>query len=161
MKIRVGFGYDIHRLEVGNRLFLGGVEIPFSKGLAGHSDGDCLIHSIIDALLGALGEKDIGQHFPDTDDEYLNIRSTILLKKVAIMLNDRGTEVLNIDSVIVAEQPKLNTFIPEMKKNLCDILNIDRTSMGIKAKTNEGLDVIGRGEAIAAYVTVLIKMEEE
>lgn len=161
MKIRVGFGYDIHPLEEGKRLFLGGVEIPFSKGLAGHSDGDCLIHSIIDALLGAMGEKDIGQQFPDTDDEYLNIRSAILLKKVAIMLNDRGAEVLNIDSVIVAEQPKLNTFIPEMKKNLCNILNIDRTSLGIKAKTNEGLDAIGRGKAIAAYVTVLIKMEEE
>lgn len=161
MKIRVGFGYDIHRLEEGKRLFLGGVEILFSKGLAGHSDGDCLIHSIIDALLGALGEKDIGQQFPDTDDEYLNIRSTILLKKVAIMLNDRGAEVLNIDSVIVAEQPKLKTFIPEMKKNLCDILNIDRTSLGIKAKTNEGLDATGRGEAVAAYVTVLIKMDEE
>lgn len=161
MKIRVGFGYDIHRLEEGKRLFLGGVEIPFSKGLAGHSDGDCLIHSIIDALLGALGEKDIGQQFPDTDDEYLNIRSTILLKKVAIMLNDRGAEVLNIDSVIVAEQPKLNTIIPEMKKNLCDILNINRTSLGIKAKTNEGLDATGRGEAVAAYVTVLIKMDEE
>jgi len=161
LKIRVGFGYDIHRLEEGKRLFLGGVEILFSKGLAGHSDGDCLIHSIIDALLGALGEKDIGQQFPDTDDEYLNIRSTILLKKVAIMLNDRGAEVLNIDSVIVAEQPKLKTFIPEMKKNLCDILNIDRTSLGIKAKTNEGLDATGRGEAVAAYVTVLIKMDEE
>jgi 2-C-methyl-D-erythritol 2,4-cyclodiphosphate synthase len=161
LKIRVGFGYDIHPLEDGKRLFLGGVEIPFSKGLAGHSDGDCLIHSIIDALLGAMGEKDIGQQFPDTDDEYLNIRSAILLKKVAIMLNDRGAEVLNIDSVIVAEQPKLNTFIPEMKKNLCNILNIDRTSLGIKAKTNEGLDAIGRGKAIAAYVTVLIKMEEE
>jgi 2-C-methyl-D-erythritol 2,4-cyclodiphosphate synthase len=161
LKIRVGFGYDIHPLEEGKRLFLGGVEIPFSKGLAGHSDGDCLIHSIIDALLGAMGEKDIGQQFPDTDDEYLNIRSAILLKKVAIMLNDRGAEVLNIDSVIVAEQPKLNTFIPEMKKNLCNILNIDRTSLGIKAKTNEGLDAIGRGKAIAAYVTVLIKMEEE
>jgi 2-C-methyl-D-erythritol 2,4-cyclodiphosphate synthase len=161
LKIRVGFGYDIHPLEDGKRLFLGGMEIPFSKGLAGHSDGDCLIHSIIDALLGAMGEKDIGQQFPDTDDEYLNIRSAILLKKVAIMLNDRGAEVLNIDSVIVAEQPKLNTFIPEMKKNLCNILNIDRTSLGIKAKTNEGLDAIGRGKAIAAYVTVLIKMEEE
>ncbi len=161
MKIRVGFGYDIHRLEEGKRLFLGGMEIPFSKGLAGHSDGDCLIHSIIDALLGALGEKDIGQQFPDTDDEYLNIRSTILLKKVAIMLNDRGAEVLNIDSVIIAEQPKLNTVIPEMKKHLCDILNINRASLGIKAKTNEGLDATGRGEAVAAYVTVLIKMDEE
>jgi len=160
LKIRIGSGYDIHPLKAGRPLFLGGVEIPFKKGLAGHSDGDCLIHSIIDALLGALGEKDIGQYFPDTDEQYSNIYSIRLLEEIAGLLRDRRVEILNIDSVIVAEQPKLNDFIPEMKNLIGKALVISRTSIGIKAKTNEGLDAIGRGEAIAAYATVLIRKKE-
>jgi 2-C-methyl-D-erythritol 2,4-cyclodiphosphate synthase len=156
LKIKSGLGYDVHRLVEGRKLFLGGVEIPFAKGLLGHSDGDCLIHAIIDALLGALGERDIGQHFPETDNQYKDIRSTKLLEEVVEKLGRGKVKITHIDSLIIAEEPHLATFIPEMKKVLCAILQIGPKDLGIKARTNEGLDAIGHFEAIAAWATVLL-----
>ncbi|MFC2169188.1 2-C-methyl-D-erythritol 2,4-cyclodiphosphate synthase [Acidobacteriota bacterium] len=161
MKIRAGLGYDIHKLREGRKLFLGGVEIPFSKGLVGHSDGDCLIHAIIDALLGALGEKDIGQYFSDRDPKYKDVRSTELLRKIVAILKKSNVEILNIDSVVLAEKPKLAPFILNMKDILCPILNIGRDCLGIKAKTNEGMGIIGQQEAIAAWAQALIRRKEE
>ncbi|MCK4431550.1 MAG: 2-C-methyl-D-erythritol 2,4-cyclodiphosphate synthase [Candidatus Aminicenantes bacterium] len=158
MKIKTGLGYDIHKLEERRKLFLGGIEIPYHKGLLGHSDGDCLIHAIIDALLGAMGDKDIGQIFPDTDPEYKDIRSTELLNRIVSQLDGKNAEILNIDSIILAEEPHLSSYIPRMKEILCPILQIGQEDLGIKAKTNEGLGVIGQGEAIAAWAQVLIKL---
>ncbi len=157
MKIKTGLGYDIHRLVEGRKLFLGGVEIDFPKGLKGHSDGDCLIHALIDALLGAAGEKDIGQIFPDTDPRYNDIQSTVLLKKVVGMINEKDMEILSIDSIIIAEKPKLAPCIHQMKEILCPILGVGRDDLGIKAKTNEGLGEIGQGVAIASWAQVLVK----
>jgi len=157
LKIKTGLGYDIHRLVEGRKLFLGGVEIDFPKGLKGHSDGDCLIHALIDALLGAAGEKDIGQIFPDTDPRYNDIQSTALLKKVVGMINEKDMEILSIDSIIIAEKPKLAPYIHQMKEILCPILGVGRDDLGIKAKTNEGLGEIGQGVAIASWAQVLVK----
>lgn len=157
MKIKIGLGFDIHKLEKGRKLFLGGIEIPFPKGLVGHSDGDCLIHAIIDGLLGAAGEEDIGQLFPDTDPEYKDIRSTELLIETVCKLKERKIEIINIDSIIIAEEPKLASSIPQMKEILCPILRVEKDDLGIKAKTYEGLGAIGQGKAIAAWVHVLVK----
>jgi 2-C-methyl-D-erythritol 2,4-cyclodiphosphate synthase len=157
LKIKTGLGYDIHRLVEGRKLFLGGVEIDFPKGLKGHSDGDCLIHALIDALLGAAGEKDIGQIFPDTDPRYNDIQSTTLLKKVVGMINEKDMEILSIDSIIIAEKPKLAPYIHQMKEILCPIIGVGSDELGIKAKTNEGLGEIGQGVAIASWVQVLVK----
>jgi len=157
LKIKAGLGYDIHRLEEGRKLFLGGVEIDFPKGLKGHSDGDCLIHALIDALLGAAGEKDIGQIFPDTDPRYNDIQSTALLKKVVGMINEKDMEILSIDSIIIAEKPKLAPYIHQMKEILCPIIGVGSDELGIKAKTNEGLGEIGQGVAIASWAQVLVK----
>ena len=157
MKIKAGLGYDIHRLEEGRKLFIGGVEIDFPKGLKGHSDGDCLIHALIDALLGAAGEKDIGQIFPDIDPRYNDIKSTVLLKEVVGMINEKDMEILSIDSIIIAEKPKLAPYIHQMKEVLCPILGVGRDDLGIKAKTNEGLGEIGQGVAIASWAQVLVK----
>ena len=155
-KVRTGIGYDIHRLDVGHRLVLGGIEIPFSRGLVGHSDGDVLVHAVIDALLGAMGDKDIGQCFPDTNPVYRNIQSTELLVSVAIQLKQRDYEVSNIDSIVVAEEPKLAPFIPAMKDILCPILGLPVKDLGIKAKTREGLGDVGEGRAIAAWAVATI-----
>ncbi|NOR12706.1 MAG: 2-C-methyl-D-erythritol 2,4-cyclodiphosphate synthase, partial [Candidatus Aminicenantes bacterium] len=149
--MKSGLGYDIHRLVDGRKLFLGGIEIPFAKGLLGHSDGDCLIHAIVDALLGALGEKDIGHHFPETDSQYKDIRSTELLKVVVQRLEKNNTKIGHIDSLVIAEKPRLAAHIPRMKETLCAILRIGPEDLGIKARTNEGLDAVGHGEAIAAW----------
>jgi 2-C-methyl-D-erythritol 2,4-cyclodiphosphate synthase len=157
LKIKAGLGYDIHRLVEGRKLFLGGVKIDFPKGLKGHSDGDCLIHALIDALLGAAGEKDIGQIFPDTDPRYNDIQSTALLKKVIGLINEKDMEILSIDSIIIAEKPKLTPYIHQMKEILCPILGVGRDDLGIKAKTNEGLGEIGQGVAIASWAQVLVK----
>ena len=156
MIYRTGIGYDIHRLEEGRRLILGGVEVPHPRGLAGHSDGDVLIHAVIDALLGAMGERDIGQCFPDTNPVYKNIQSTELLVSIAIQLKQRDLEVVNIDSIIIAEEPKLNPYIPSMKNILCPILGVSLKDLGIKAKTQEGLGDIGEGRAIAAWATAML-----
>jgi 2-C-methyl-D-erythritol 2,4-cyclodiphosphate synthase len=157
LKVKAGLGYDIHRLVEGRKLFLGGVEIDFPKGLKGHSDGDCLIHALIDALLGAAGEKDIGQIFPDTDPRYNDIQSTALLKKIVGLINEKDMEILSIDSIIIAEKPKLAPYIHQMKEILCPILGVGRDDLGIKAKTNEGLGEIGQGVAIASWAQVLVK----
>lgn len=157
MKIKTGLGFDIHKLEEGRTLFLGGVEIPFPKGLVGHSDGDCLIHAIIDGLLGAAGERDIGQLFPDTDPKYKDIRSTKLLKEAVRRLKERKIEIINIDSIVIAEEPELAPSIPQMKETLSPILHVGKDDLGIKAKTYEGLGVIGQGKAIAAWAHVLVK----
>jgi 2-C-methyl-D-erythritol 2,4-cyclodiphosphate synthase len=157
LKIRTGIGFDVHRLEEGRKLFLGGVEIDFPKGLKGHSDGDCLIHAIIDALLGATGRDDIGQLFPDTDPEYKDMRSTELLKRVMDLIRERGMEVVNIDSIVIAEKPKISPYISQMKEVLCPILGTEEQDLGIKAKTNEGLGTIGKEEAIASLAQVLIR----
>lgn len=159
MKIKAGLGYDIHKLEQGRQLFLGGVEIPFALGLLGHSDGDCLIHALIDAILGAMGENDIGQHFPDTDPNYKDIRSTALLKEVADKIKNEKLEIINIDSVIIAEEPKLTNHIYKMKETLSSILGIEKGNIGIKAKTNEGVDTIGQKKAIASWAIVLLQQK--
>ena len=161
MKIRTGIGFDIHRLVEKRPLYLGGVVIPYHKGLLGHSDGDCLIHAIIDALLGAMGEKDIGQRFPDADIRFKNIRSTLLLGRVAEMMFEEGkARIGNIDSVVIAEKPRLAPHIPKMKDVLCNILGLAAEDLGIKASSHEGIGPLGREEAIAAWANVLIFLEE-
>jgi len=158
---RVGFGYDLHRLAPGRKLYLGGREIPFSKGSVGHSDGDCLIHAVIDALLGAVGEGDIGQIFPDNDPRYKDARSVALLIEVMDRIKRKGFRILNLDSVIVAEEPRLSPHIPEMKNILCPILGLAVDRLGIKAKTSEGLGLIGGGQAIACWAVVLVGKSEK
>jgi 2-C-methyl-D-erythritol 2,4-cyclodiphosphate synthase len=158
LRIKIGIGYDIHRLQNGEKLFLGGVEIPFSKGLTGHSDGDCLIHAIIDALLGAIGEGDIGQYFPDTDPEYRNVRSTRLLEEIMGQVHKKNGKVHHVDSIVIAESPKLGPHIAKMKEVLCPYLHIQPEDMGIKAKTNEGIGAIGQGEAIATVAIALLEL---
>ena len=158
MKIKTGIGYDIHRLREGKKLFLGGVEIPFTKGLEGHSDGDCLVHAIIDALLGATGEGDIGKLFPDTDSRYRDIRSLRLLESVMDRVRDKNGKVLNVDCVIIAESPEIGPHVDRMKRILCPILQIEGSDLGIKAKTNEGLGDIGKGEAIAVIAQTLLEL---
>jgi 2-C-methyl-D-erythritol 2,4-cyclodiphosphate synthase len=158
LKIKIGIGYDIHRLKTGKKLFIGGVDIPFSKGSIGHSDGDCLIHAIIDALLGALGEGDIGQLFPDTDPRYRNIRSTKLLKIVMERIRDNNGRIHHIDCIIVAESPKIGPHIPRIKQALCPILEIETNDLGIKAKTNEGIGPVGQGDAIAVLAQALLEL---
>lgn len=158
MKIKIGIGYDIHRLQTGKKLFLGGVDIPFSKGSIGHSDGDCLVHAIIDALLGALGEGDIGQLFPDTDQRYRNIRSTKLLEIVMDRIRDNNGRIHHIDCIIVAESPKIGPHIPRIKQALCPILEIETNDLGIKAKTNEGIGPVGQGDAIAVMAQALLEL---
>jgi 2-C-methyl-D-erythritol 2,4-cyclodiphosphate synthase len=159
LKIKIGIGYDIHRLHEGKKLFLGGVKIPFSKGLTGHSDGDCLIHAIIDALLGAIGEGDIGQYFPDTDPRYRNIQSTKLLEIIMDHVRKKGGSIHHIDCIIIAESPKIGPHIAKMKQVLCPLLQIQTNDLGIKSKTNEGIGSLGQGEAIAAVAQALLGLE--
>ena len=154
--MRVGFGYDVHALVTGRSLFLGGIEIPYLFGLKGHSDADVLLHAICDALLGAVAEGDIGRHFPDTDPQYIEIESTILLKKVMIRVKEKRFHLLNIDSTIVAERPKLFEFVPQMVKEIADVLGIEPGRVNVKATTSEGLGFTGRGEGIAAYAVALV-----
>ncbi|KPK97055.1 MAG: 2-C-methyl-D-erythritol 2,4-cyclodiphosphate synthase [Omnitrophica WOR_2 bacterium SM23_72] len=158
--IRVGIGYDIHRLVEGRKLILGGLEIPFIKGLQGHSDGDVLIHAVCDALLGAMGDKDIGEHFPDTDPKYHNISSVELLKSVVALVQAKNYRIGNIDTVVVAQEPTLSPFKNQIKKNLAQILGISQDEVNVKAKTNEGLGAIGRAEAIACYAVASLFREE-
>lgn len=155
--MRVGIGYDIHRLEVGRELVLGGVQVPFGSGLAGHSDADVLVHSICDALLGALALGDIGQHFPDTDVQYSGISSLILLGKVNSLIQSRGFVTNNIDTVIIAQEPKLAPFIPAMRDNIAETLGIAVESVSVKATTTERLGSIGQGKGIAAEAIVSVR----
>lgn len=154
--IRIGFGYDIHRLCSERKLILGGVEIPSSKGLLGHSDADVLLHAISDALLGACALRDIGYHFPDTDPAYAGADSSELLEKVVALLYSRGFRVGNIDATIIAESPKLSPHIPAMTKRISSLLRVDEEDVSIKATTHERLDATGHGEGIAAYCNALV-----
>ena len=155
--MRIGFGYDVHPLAAGRPLILGGIKIPYLLGLQGHSDADVLIHAICDALLGAVAEGDIGRHFPDTDPQYKEIRSTILLKKVMTRMREKGFHILNIDASIVAQKPKLADFIPRMVKEIADVLEIETGRVNVKATTSEGLGFVGRGEGITAYAVALVQ----
>lgn len=156
MKIRVGFGYDVHRLVAGKDLWIGGIKLDYSKGLEGHSDADVLIHSICDALLGAANLGDIGVHFPDTSSNFKNIDSKILLAETAKLIRNKGYEIGNIDVTVCAEQPKLNPYISSMKETLAKVLNIDIDDISIKATTTEKLGFVGREEGIAAHVVALL-----
>ena len=158
-EIRVGTGYDVHRLVPGRRLVLGGVEIPFERGLLGHSDGDVLLHAIADALLGAAGKGDIGQHFPSSDPQYKGTSSLKLLERVAGLLKKDGFGVVNIDAVVLAEGPALSPYYEAMKKKMGSVLGLDAGSIGIKASTQEGLGAVGRGEGMAAVAVALVKDE--
>lgn len=160
MSYRIGIGYDIHRLLEGRKLFIGGVEIPYIKGLFGHSDGDVLLHAVCDALLGALGAGDIGEHFPDNDEKYRNIASEKLLKSVSELLKEKKYRVNNLDTVIIAQEPVLSPFKKEIQRSLAGILQIREDQVNVKAKTNEGLGEIGRKEAISCFATVVIIAEE-
>ncbi len=157
MKVRVGFGYDMHRLAEGRELWMGGVRIDFARGLCGHSDADVLIHAICDALLGAANLRDIGYHFPDTAAEFHNIDSKILLKKTVGLLEEKGYEIGNIDATICAEAPKMNPHIPSMREVLSEVMQIEADAVSIKATTSERMGFVGREEGIAAYATVLIQ----
>lgn len=155
--MRIGSGYDVHKLAEGRALILGGVAIPYEKGLLGHSDADVLTHAIMDALLGAAALGDIGVHFPDTDDKYKGISSLSLLHEVKVMLEDELFIVENIDATIICQKPKLASYIPEMRENIANTLNIDITQVSIKATTEEGLGFTGSGEGIAAQAVCLLE----
>lgn len=159
MKIRVGFGYDVHQLVRGRELWLGGIKFEHELGLLGHSDADVLIHAICDALLGAANMRDIGYHFPDTSSEFKNVDSKILLSKTVDLIASKGYTVGNIDATVCAERPKLKAHIPEMQQILADIMHVDIDDVSIKATTTEKLGFTGREEGIAAYATVLIEKE--
>ena len=157
MNLKIGHGYDIHRTAEGRKMIIGGVEIPYEKGLLGHSDADVLIHAIIDSLLGAMGKGDIGTHFPDTDDKYLNIDSALLLQRTMEIMKDEGYTVGNLDSTVIAQRPKLNPHIPQIKDRLAQIIGIPSERVNVKAKTEEGLGYIGAGDAIVAHAVVIIE----
>ncbi len=157
MKIRVGFGFDVHQLKEGKELWLGGIKLAHSKGAVGHSDADVLIHAICDALLGAAGMRDIGFHFPDTSSEFKGIDSKILLDRVNQLLKKEGYSINNVDCTLVLEQPKINPHIEEMKKTLSSILGVEVNDIGIKATTNEKMGYVGREEGVCAYAVALIQ----
>lgn len=154
--MRIGFGYDVHRFVEGRNLILGGVNIPFSKGLLGHSDADVLVHAVIDALFGAAALGDIGKHFPDTDEKYKGISSIKLLSECAKELAENGYRISNIDSTVVAQSPKLLPYIEEMRKNIAEAIGIDMSQISIKGKTEEKLGFTGDGSGIKAYAAALI-----
>jgi 2-C-methyl-D-erythritol 2,4-cyclodiphosphate synthase len=155
-KFRVGFGYDVHRFAEGRQLCLGGIQIEHEKGLLGHSDADVLIHSLCDALLGAAGLRDIGYHFPDTDNEFKNIDSKILLKRTIDLLSAKGYLFGNADITVCAEKPHLSKYIPQMKTCLSEVMNVNPNDISIKATTSEKMGFVGREEGISAYAVVLI-----
>ena len=154
--MRIGFGYDSHRLAEGRSLILGGMEIPHERGLLGHSDADVLIHAICDAILGAVGGGDIGRHFPDTDPEYKDISSMRLLRQVSLMAEEKGFLINNVDSTIVIERPKLAGYLHEMIMNISDVLCIPQSRVNVKAKTNEGMGFVGRSEGVVAFAVVTV-----
>ena len=156
--MRVGQGWDIHRLVTGRPLRLGGIEVPFERGLLGHSDGDVVLHAVTDALLGAMAAGDIGQHFPDTDPRYRDADSGVLLAKIAALAVQRGYRIGNVDVTILAERPKLAAHMPAMRERIAAVLGIDAGQVGVKAKTMEGLGTIGVGDAIAALAVVAIEV---
>lgn len=156
MEERIGIGYDIHRLTEGRKLILGGIEIPYIKGLLGHSDGDALLHAVCDALLGALGEGDIGDRFPDSDPKYHGIASSLLLKEVVARVEQKGFSLVNLDTIVIAQEPSLAPFKKRIKQSIAGILGIEEPRVNIKAKTNENLGEIGKNEAIACWASVII-----
>jgi 2-C-methyl-D-erythritol 2,4-cyclodiphosphate synthase len=153
---RAGIGYDLHRLEAGRKLVIGGVHVPFDKGPVGHSDGDVLAHAICDALLGAAGMGDIGKHFPDTDPKWKGANSLIFLEHLRKLFEHDGLQIIHIDAVVITERPKLGPHFPAMRKALAKALGVETDQINLKAKTNEGVDAIGRGEAIAAHVVATV-----
>ena len=159
--MRVGHGYDVHRLVEGRKLILGGVEIPWEKGLLGHSDADVLLHALMDAMLGAAALGDIGRHFPDSDERYAGADSLRLLKEVSRLLDDAGYRLVNADCTILAQRPKLMPHIPEMRANIARALGADVDAISVKATTEEGLGFTGTGEGIAAHAVALIYETEE
>ncbi|NJE74815.1 2-C-methyl-D-erythritol 2,4-cyclodiphosphate synthase [Pseudoflavonifractor sp. SW1122] len=154
--MRVGHGYDVHRLVEGRKLILGGVEIPWEKGLLGHSDADVLVHAVMDALLGAAGLWDIGHAFPDNDPAYAGIDSMLLLARVRDMLTEKGYMVGNVDATILAQRPKLAGHIPQMRRNIAQVLGVEEDCINVKATTEEGLGFTGSGEGMAAHAVALL-----
>ena len=157
---RTGFGFDVHPLVENRELVLGGITIPFHKGLLGHSDADVLVHAIIDALLGAAALGDIGTHFPDTDSRFKNMDSKIIVKQVLTLLKENNYSVGNIDTTVVLQQPKISTYIPKMRTQIARILEIDESDVSVKATTTEHMGFVGREEGIAAYAVVMVEMGE-
>lgn len=155
--MRIGHGYDVHRLKKGRKLILGGVEIPHITGLDGHSDADVLIHAIMDSLLGAVALGDIGKQFPDTDDAYLGIDSLLLLKRVKVLLDEKGYRVSNLDCTIIAQKPKLSNYIPSMRAAIAQTLGLEEDCVNVKATTEEHLGFTGRQEGIAAHAVCLLE----
>ncbi|RYM04796.1 2-C-methyl-D-erythritol 2,4-cyclodiphosphate synthase [Sporolactobacillus sp. THM7-7] len=155
--MRIGHGFDVHQLTEGRKLIIGGVTVPYERGLAGHSDADVLLHAISDALLGAAGEGDIGRHFPDTDKAFKNADSKVLLAKVVSLVGKNGYEIANIDSVVIAQKPKLAPYILEMRRTIAGIVKLDEGRVNVKATTTERLGFIGRGEGIAAEAVCLLE----
>ena len=154
--MRIGMGYDVHKLVEGRKLILGGVDIPYEKGLLGHSDADVLVHAIMDALLGAAGLDDIGKHFPDTDPKYKGISSILLLKHVGELLRENGYTIGNIDATVVAQRPKLRPYIDEMRTNMADALGIDVKDINVKATTEEGMGFTGEGMGMSSTAICLL-----
>lgn len=155
---RVGIGYDLHRLEAGRRLVIGGVQIPYDVGLVGHSDADVLCHAVTDAILGAAAAGDIGQHFPDSDPRWKDADSIVLLRGAVEIVRAAGYEVTNVDAVVIAERPKLLPHVATMRANLAQAIGIDVASVSVKGKTNEGVDALGRGEAIAVHAVAMLRV---
>ncbi len=161
MKIKVGFGYDVHKLGEGEELWIGGIHVPHSKGSIGHSDGDVLIHAICDALLGAANLRDIGFHFPDTSEDFKGIDSKILLGRTVRLIKEKGFEISNIDSTVCLEKPKLKDLIPEMQTVLAKVMEIDSEDIAIKATTSEKLGFVGTQDGVTAYASVLIQKQSK
>lgn len=157
MSIRIGLGYDIHRLQENRDLILGGVKVPFELGLYGHSDADVLTHAIIDALFGALALRDIGYHFPDTDEKYKNADSLALLKETVEIIKKEGYKIVNLDSNIICQKPKLLNYIEDMRKNIAKVCDLELNQVSIKAKTNENMDSMGHGLSISSNAVVLVE----
>ena len=154
--MRIGYGYDVHKLVENRKLILGGVEIPYEKGLLGHSDADVLIHAVIDSIFGAAALRDIGYHFPDSDERYKGVSSMVLLKEASKILKNAGYKIENIDSTIVAQQPKLLPYIPQMIKNMAEALEINENQINVKGKTEEKLGFTGSGDGMKAHAVCLI-----
>ena|SRR5581483_4377162 len=155
--MRVGLGYDIHPLGKGRKLILGGIDVPHSLGLIGHSDADALVHAVCDAMLGAMGEGDLGKHYPSSDPRYKNISSLVLLEEVNGLLAKKGYRLVNLDTVIIAQAPRLGPHLAAMQARLAEVLKLDRAAVNVKVKSGEGLDAVGREEAIAAQAICLIE----
>lgn len=158
--MRIGFGYDSHRLTEGRKLILGGVCVPAERGLLGHSDADVLVHAVCDAILGAVGADDIGRQFPDTDPSYRDVSSLLLLERVVVIAAEKGCRVCNVDSTLVLEKPKLAPYLGEMAENIAGVLRLPAARVAVKAKTNEGMGLVGAGEGAAAFAVVLLEGED-